>query len=94
MVKKGIALSFLAALMLAGCNNDDDNDALVPPNNETPMEDIQENRNTDGVGPKMDEETNDVNTDHDKDMMKDENTPEEEVIEDDLDARDKDNKDK
>ncbi|WP_251552301.1 hypothetical protein [Neobacillus muris] len=38
--------------------------------------------------------TNDRNTDTDKDPAKDNNTPREEIIEDDLDARDKDNKDR
>lgn len=97
MWKKTAMLFGISALLLVGCNNDDDD---LPENNETPMEDMNENQD---VVPETNGEINDTNgtngttedknLDEDKDMMKDQNTEEEEIIEDDLDARDADNKD-
>lgn len=62
---------------------------VTPPetNGDRDMNDTMDGR--DDVAPS----SQDKNTDTDKDMMKDPNTKEEEVIEDDIDMRDKDNKD-
>lgn len=91
MWKKASILFGMSALMLVGCNND------LPETNETPMEDMTEERemvpednNGTDVNP---ENNNDTNLDEDKDMMQDQNTEEEEILEDDLDARDADDKD-
>ncbi len=91
MWKKASILFGMSALMLVGCNNND-----LPETNETPMEDMSEEREMvpeDNNGTDVNPENNDTNLDEDKDMMQDQNTPEEEIIEDDLDARDADNKD-
>lgn len=90
MWKKASILFGMSALMLVGCNND------LPETNETPMEDMTEEREMvpeDNNGTDVNPETNDTNREEDKDMMEDQNTPEEEIIEDDLDARDADDKD-
>lgn len=90
MWKKASILFGMSALMLVGCNND------LPETNETPMEDMTEEREMvpeDNNGTDVNPETNDTNREEDKDMMQDQNTPEEEIIEDDLDARDADDKD-
>lgn len=91
MWKKASILFGMSALMLVGCNNND-----LPETNETPMEDMSEEREMvpeDNNGTDVNPENNDTNLDEDKDMMQDQNTPEEEIMEDDLDARDTDNKD-
>ncbi len=91
MWKKASILFGMSALMLVGCNNND-----LPETNETPMEDMSEEREMvpeDNNGTDVNPENNDTNLDEDKDMMQDQNTPEEEIIEDDLDARDTDNED-
>lgn len=93
MWKKPTILFGISALLLVGCNNIDDD---LPENNETPMEDVNEEQE---LVPETNGEingtngTNDQNLDEDKDMMEDQNTPEEEIIEDDMDARDADDKD-
>ncbi|MET0786642.1 MAG: hypothetical protein ABWY25_08055 [Paenisporosarcina sp.] len=95
MWKKATILFGMSALLLVGCNNNDDD---VPEADETPMEDVRED--TQDVVPGTDDgnqvepTTEDENTDEDKDMMQDPNTEEEEIIEDDMDARDADDKDK
>jgi len=91
MWKKASILFGMSALMLVGCNNDD-----LPETNETPMEDMTEEREMvpeDNNGTDVNPENNDTNLDEDKDMMQDQNTEEEEILEDDLDARDADDKD-
>ncbi|MBU0905383.1 MAG: hypothetical protein KKF57_09355 [Firmicutes bacterium] len=91
MWKKASILFGMSALMLVGCNNDD-----LPETNETPMEDMTEEREMvpeDNNGTDVNPENNDTNLDEDKDMMQDQNTEEEEILEDDLDTRDADNKD-
>ncbi|WP_394190257.1 hypothetical protein [Paenisporosarcina quisquiliarum] len=91
MWKKASILFGMSALMLVGCNNDD-----LPETNETPMEDMSEEREMvpeDNNGTDVNPENNDTNLDEDKDMMQDQNTEEEEILEDDLDARDADDKD-
>jgi len=93
MWKKASILFGMSALMLVGCNNNND----LPETNETPMEDTREDLQ-DSVpgtndGNQVEPSNEDINTDEDKDMMKDPNTEEEEILEDDLDARDADNKD-
>jgi PBP1b-binding outer membrane lipoprotein LpoB len=95
MWKRMTMLFGISALLLVGCNNNNKND--LPKNNETPMEDVRED--TQDLAPGTNDEnpveptTEDKNLDGDKDMIKDPNTTEEEIIEDDLDARDADNKD-
>ncbi len=91
MWKKASILFGMSALMLVGCNNDD-----LPETNETPMEDMTEEREMvpeDNNGTDVNPENEDTNLDEDKDMMQDQNTEEEEILEDDLDARDADDKD-
>lgn len=91
MWKKASILFGMSALMLVGCNNDD-----LPETNETPMEDMTEEREMvpeDNNGTDVNPENNDTNQNEDKDMMQDQNTEEEEILEDDLDARDADDKD-
>ncbi|MEH7545912.1 MULTISPECIES: hypothetical protein [Bacillaceae] len=64
---------------------DDNNDNLID-NNNIDDDDVNDNdrfRNT-----------NDTNTDTDKDPVKDINTKQEEIIEDDLDRNDRDNRDR
>lgn len=90
MWKKASILFGMSALMLVGCNND------LPETNETPMEDMTEEREMvpeDNNGTDVNPENNDTNREEDKDMMQDQNTEEEEIIEDDLDARDADDTD-
>lgn len=95
MWKKATILFGMSALLLVGCNNNDDD---VPEADETPMEDVRED--TQDVVPGTDDgnqvepTTEDENNDEDKDMMQDPNTEDEEIIEDDMDARDADDKDK
>ena len=98
MWKKATFVFGMSALLLVGCNmGDNDNDNDVPPADETPMEDVRED--TQDLEPGTNDENQveptdeDVNLDEDKDMMEDPNTNEEEILEDDMDARDKDNKD-
>lgn len=88
MWKKTMIGLGLSALVLSGCNMRDD----VPGVDETPMEDVRDE--TRDVVPDTSPTTEDQNLDEDKDMMKDRNTPEEEIIEDDLDARDADDIDR
>jgi hypothetical protein len=96
MWKKTTIVFGMSALLLVGCNmGDKDND--VPPANETPMEDVRED--TQDLEPGTNDENQveptdeDTNLNEDKDMMKDPNTKEEEILEDDMDARDADDKD-
>lgn len=98
MWKKTTIVFGMSALLLVGCNMRDNNkDNVVPPANETPMEDVRED--TQDVVPgtndgnQVEPTQEDKNLDNDKDMMKDPNTKEEEILEDDMDARDADNKD-
>ena len=93
MWKKTTMAFGLSALLLAGCNMGDDN----IPTNETPMEDDGDEVREDvqDVVPNGDVNPTeeDKNLGEDKDMMKDPNTEEEEILEDDMDARDADDKD-
>jgi len=112
MWKKTMVLFGASALLLVGCNNNQDEG--MPDNNETPMEDMREegqdmvpgtNDETPGIDEGINDGTNgtnngmngngnnDTNLDEDKDMMQDENTDEEEILEDDMDMRDTDNND-
>lgn len=80
----------MSALLLVGCNMGDD----AVPTDETPMEDdVRED--TQDVVPNGDVNPTeeDKNLGEDKDMMKDPNTEEEEILEDDMDATDPDVKD-
>lgn len=74
---------------------EDANDLIPNPkvNTESPVE-TNEGIYDNGKLDKNGTETNDRNTDEDKDMNKDTNTPNEDIIEDDLDMNDKDNVDK
>ena len=89
MLKKNAIVFGMSALLLVGCNMRDDD----IPADETPMEDVRED--TQEVVPNGDVEPTeeDKNLGEDKDMMKDPNTNEEEILEDDMDARDADDKD-
>lgn len=97
MWKKTTMAVGLSALLLAGCNMGDDN----IPTNETPMEDdandvredVQDLEPGTMDGNQVEPTEEDKNLDNDKDMMKDPNTEEEEILEDDMDARDADDKD-
>ncbi|EPD51619.1 hypothetical protein HMPREF1210_01731 [Paenisporosarcina sp. HGH0030] len=112
MWKKATMVFGMSALLLVGCNMNNDK----VPGNETPMENDVENDVND-VENNVNDDVNDVredtqdlvpgtegenhvdptkedqNKDNDKDMMKDANTDEEEILEDDMDRRDADNKD-
>ena len=93
MWKKATIVFGMSALLLVGCNMGDDD----IPTNETPMEDDanEVREDTQDVVPDGNVELTeeDTNLDEDKDMMKDPNTEEEEILEDDMDARDADDKD-
>ncbi|MHC0036480.1 hypothetical protein [Pseudoneobacillus sp. C159] len=88
----------LSISLLSGCamNNDNDNDNQNPP-----PEDVRTNMNGNDVRNDVDDqltndhypESEDINTPSDKDPSKDRNTPQEDIVEDDIDARDRDNKD-
>ena len=92
MWKRNVVVFGMSALLLVGCNMQNDEEI---PTDETPMEDVQEDvqdvepGTTDGVAPTEE----DKNQNQDKDMMEDPNTDEEEILEDDMDARDADDKD-
>jgi hypothetical protein len=102
MWKKASMVFGLSALLLVGCNMNNDD----IPGNETPMENDVENdaedvrEDTQDLVPgtegenKVDPTQEDTNQAEDKDMMQDPNTEEEEILEDDMDARDADDKDK
>lgn len=86
MLKKTMVLFGVSTLLLVGCNNQDD---ALPNNNETPMEDMREER--DDIVPGTNDETNgiddgingpdgttnnldeDLNLDDDMDLTDDEN---------------------
>ncbi|SCC24890.1 hypothetical protein GA0061094_3447 [[Bacillus] enclensis] len=91
--------SALAAMLLVGCNA---NDQEPPPEDNN----VEDNGNVDEDGDIDDNDMNDndmngehypesedKNTPNDKDPAKDNNTPEEDAVEDDIDMNDKDNKD-
>ncbi|QBP42075.1 hypothetical protein [Paenisporosarcina antarctica] len=88
MWKKTLIGLGLGALVLSGCNMRDDEPGV----DETPMEDVREE--TRDVVPGTSPTTEDQNRDEDKDMTEDRNTPEEEILEDDMDARDADDMDR
>jgi hypothetical protein len=93
MWKKATIVFGMSALLLVGCNMGDDD----IPTNETPMEDDanEVREDTQDVVPdgNVEPTEEDTNLDEDKDMMKDPNTEEEEILEDDMDTRDADDKD-
>ncbi|MGB2991508.1 MAG: hypothetical protein WBB47_02630 [Paenisporosarcina sp.] len=93
MWKKATIVFGMSALLLVGCNMGDDD----IPTNETPMEDDanEVREDTQDVVPdgNVEPTEEDTNLEEDKDMMKDPNTEEEEILEDDMDARDADDKD-
>ena len=93
MWKKATIVFGMSALLLVGCNMGDDD----IPTNETPMEDDanEVREDTQDVVPDGNVETTeeDTNLEEDKDMMKDPNTEEEEILEDDMDNRDANDKD-
>lgn len=103
MWKKATMVFGMSALLLVGCNMNNDDEV---PENETPMENEVENdaedvrEDTQDLVPgtegenKVDPTLEDQNKAEDKDMMQDPNTDEEEILEDDMDARDADDKDK
>jgi len=93
MWKKATVVFGMSALLLVGCNMGDDN----IPTNETPMEedanDVREDAQDVVPNGDVNPTEEDKNLGEDKDMMKDPNTEEEEILEDDMDARDADDKD-
>lgn len=93
MWKKATIVFGMSALLLVGCNMGDDD----IPTNETPMEDDanEVREDTQDLVPdgNVEPTEEDKNLEEDKDMMKDPNTEEEEILEDDMDARDADDKD-
>ena len=99
MWKKNAIVFGMSALLLVGCNMRD-NDKDIP-TNETPMEndvndvreDIQDVEPGTTDNNQVEPTNEDKNVDEDKDMMKDPNTEEEEILEDDMDTRDADDKD-
>jgi hypothetical protein len=100
-----LAGTVLSALVLGGCNRDVDNhNRIAPQRINNPVNDNRDldnnlNRNNmnNDVNDRLNDnyypESEDRNTDADKDMFKDRNSKHEEIIEDDRDARDRDKKD-
>jgi hypothetical protein len=90
----------LAAMLLGGCAT---NNNQNPPPEDVKNGVVDDNNlnNDNNIGNDINDqitndtypESEDINTDHDKDPAKDNNTPQEDVIEDDIDVRDNDNKD-
>ncbi len=95
-VVAGVAL----ATALVGCNNNDKektppaNDNNVVPQNENYNNGDIDRDGNDELDPGTKPERYDQNRANDKDLNKDENTPKEDIIEDDLDRKDKDNMDR
>jgi outer membrane murein-binding lipoprotein Lpp len=91
-----LAGSILSAVMLSGCNNDNKNDIQNPPvpdvNNPVDINYDKDNIDLDNNNNHY-PTTEDKNTDTDKDPIKDSNTKQEDIIEDDIDMKDADNKD-
>jgi outer membrane murein-binding lipoprotein Lpp len=130
-----LAGTVLSVSMLAGCNNNDNDQNPAPPVNDevdTPLDDDNNNdnnlnnkntrynnnnglnntntrynnndnnglnntntryNNNNGLNDNNYPVKEDINTPHDKDPVKDRNTPREDIIEDDIDMRDRDKKD-
>jgi len=121
-----LAGSILSAVVLTGCNNNDDQNPPAPAvdNNLNDHDNLNNNRLNDNknrlndnknrlndnindnINNKLYDNNNDLNnnnnhyspaedknTDTDKDLIKDRNTKQEDIIEDDIDMNDKDNKD-
>jgi len=87
--------TFLSAILMVGCATNNQNPP--PPTNknvETPG--VNDNNLNDNLDRNNDlnNNNNDINTNNDGDMMRDNNTPGEDVIEDKLDRNDKDNRDR
>ena len=85
--------SLLSAMFLAGCANDQD----PPPDDDVDIENpADENGDMNSYDNGLLDDNNgngDVNTDEDGDMMQDDNEPGEDIIEDQKDMNDEDNKD-
>lgn len=95
-----IAGSALAAVLIAGCGINN-NDQEPPPENDVNEPGVNDNgngndMNNNGVNgnDNLNNNNNDINTDNDGDMMKDDNAPGEDLIEDRRDREDPDNKDR
>jgi hypothetical protein len=73
---------------------DDDNNLDGNDNNDLNNTNTRNNNNNGLNNTNTRYNNNDINTDRDKDMMRDRNTPREEMIEDDRDAKDRDNRDR
>lgn len=92
MLKKTMVLIGVSSLLLVGCNNQDD---ALPDANETPMEDMREER--DDIVPGTNDETNGIddgingpdgttnNLDEDLNLDDDMDLNDDEIIEDDMD---------
>ncbi|MBS4190121.1 hypothetical protein KHA94_07875 [Bacillus sp. FJAT-49705] len=103
MIKKFISIiggSFLAAILFAGCATNDQEPPPENQNNNINTPGVNDNNGNNGVNDDLDRNNdiqnnnNDINTDNDGDMMKDQNDPGEEPIEDKRDRNDKDNVDR
>lgn len=97
-----IAGSALAAVLIAGCGINN-NDQEPPPENDVNEPGVNDNDNNNGNdmnnngvngNDNLNNNNNDINTDNDGDMMKDDNAPGEDLIEDRRDREDPDNKDR
>lgn len=84
----------LTLFIFTGCASNQN----PPPPDDSPgvidKNDVNNGTVNDGTGTNGTGTNNDINLDRDKDMMTDNNDPNEEVIEDDLDRKDADNKDR
>lgn len=100
--------SVLSGILLVGCNNDNNDQNPPPPNVNTPVDrnnnnDLTPNNTNNDITPNDQNDvingndhyapSEDKNTDTDKDPIKDRNTKQEDIIEDDIDRNDRDNKD-
>ena len=98
--------SILSGVVLVGCNNNDDKNAPISDNNirndiQNPADNNLRDDNNDNLidnnnidDDNVNDYKNDTNTDTDKDPAKDLNTKPEEIIEDDIDRNDRDNRDR
>lgn len=95
MQKKLLALvggSILFIMVLTGCGTNQQ----PPPDEDVNIEEPSNGTNVtpNGTNGTNNGTTNDLNTDNDGDIMKDRNTPAEDIIEDKHDMNDKDNMDR
>lgn len=110
MLKKALPFTLMSALFLGACANNgavpDNNETPMENTNDRQdnwspdVKDEQTGPDLDGLDDGRDMNgvpngtLNDTNTNTDKDMLQDRNTPREDAIEDDLDRQDKDRQDR